>query len=434
MKFALSSEVWALAWPMILSNISIPLLGMVDTAVVGHLPRPDDIATVALGTMVFDVLFWCFGFLRMSTTALAAQNPDSNQIYYQSTTIAIVIALLLICLSPLLKQCVLFFIHTNASVEKRLVSYFDLRIFSAIPTLINYVNYGFFFGRHNTKTPLALLLITNVSAMTLDYVLVWPFDLGADGIALANLMTQSLSASLGMWLIYKRYLKHSKPIKHQTLFSLQGTKQLYSLNTDIFIRTLFLVLTTSFFTRQSASLGVDIVAANLILMNLQLLTSFALDGFAIAAEALVGRAVGKRDKQDFYLQIKACAQWSGIFSLIFVLGYYIFGPLLVSLMTSLKEVKFIALKSIPWVVILPLISVPGFLLDGVFIGSAHSKPLRNSILFSSLVIFLPTWYVSQPLANQGLWLAYTCFMLARGVYLAVVLFFKNKRLLKHFTS
>ena len=431
MKFVLSSEVWGLAWPMMLSNISIPLLGMVDIAVVGHLPRPGDIATVALGTMVFDVLFWCFGFLRMSTTALAAQNPDSNQIYFQSSSIAIVIALLLICFSALIKHCILLFIHTDVSVEKMLASYFDIRIFSAIPTLINYVNYGFFFGRHNTRTPLALLLITNVSAMVLDYILVWHFDLGADGIALANLITQSIGASLGIWLIYKRYLKQSMPMKHQPLFSLQRTKQLFSLNTDIFIRTLFLVLTTSFFTRQSAYLGVEIVAANMILMNLQLLTSFALDGFAIAAEALVGRAVGKKDKQDFCTQVKSCAQWSGIFGLIFMVGYYMFGPLLVSLMTSLTDVKFIAMKSLPWVVILPLISVPGFLLDGVFIGAAYSKPLRNSILFSSLIVFFPVWYVSQPLANQGLWLAYTCFIAARGVYLSIVLITKNKMLLQN---
>ncbi|QBR84771.1 MATE family efflux transporter [Legionella israelensis] len=433
MKAILSSEVWSLAWPIMLSNISIPLLGMVDTAVVGHLPRPDDIATVALGTMVFDILFWCFGFLRMSTTALAAQEPNSNQIYYQSSLIAIVIALLLIISSPLLKQGILLFIHTDMRVEQLLAGYFDIRIFSAIPTLINYVNYGFFFGRHNTKTPLILLLITNVTAMLLDYILVWHYDLGADGIALANLITQIIGASLGCGLIYKYYLKQSPAPKHRRLFSWQRTTQLFSLNTDIFIRTFFLVLTTSFFTRQSAYLGVEIVAANMILMNLQLLTSFALDGFAIAAETLVGRAVGKRDEQDFYHQVKACAQWSLIFGLMFMAGYYLFGSALISMMTSLATVRAIALHSLPWVILLPLISVPGFLLDGVFIGAAWSKPLRNAILFSSLIVFFPIWYFSQPLLNQGLWLSYTCFILARGIFLTFELRNKHKHLLKNFT-
>ena len=419
MKSILSLEVWALAWPMILSNISIPLLGMVDIAVVGHLPRPDDIATVALGTMVFDVLFWCFGFLRMSTTALAAQEPQNNQIYYQSSAIAVVIALLLIASSPLLKQGFLFFIHTDASVEKMVLNYFDIRIFSAIPTLINYVNYGFFFGRHNTKIPLVLLLTTNISAMALDYILVWQFDLGASGIALANLMTQTIGASLGVWLIYKHYLKSSMPAMRKPLFSLARTKELFTLNTNIFIRTFSLVLTTAFFTRQSAYLGVSIVAANMILMNLQMITSFALDGFAIAAETLVGRAIGKQDQQDFFLQVKACAAWSGIFGFMLVIIYALLGPSLVALMTSITEVKLLALKNLPWIIILPLISVPGFLLDGVYIGATWSKPLRNAILFSSLIVFLPVWYLSQALGNQGLWLAYACFILARGIYLLI---------------
>ncbi|MDF1758573.1 MAG: MATE family efflux transporter [Legionellaceae bacterium] len=426
MKITLSSEVWALAWPVMLSNISIPLLGMVDTAIVGHLPHPDSIAAVALATMIFDVLFWCFGFLRMSTTAIAAQESDDNKIYFQSCAIAIVISLFLICISPLLKQGILLIIHTDISVEKKLLSYFDIRILSAIPTLINYVNYGFLFGRQNTKTPLVLLLITNIMAMILDYILVWYIDLGADGIALANLITQTISAIIGVWLIYRRYLQQSMPTQYRLLFSLQRTKQLLSLNTNIFIRTLFLVLTTSFFTRQSAYLGVSIVAANMILMNLQLLASFALDGFAIVAETLVARAIGNKNKQDLYFQIKSCAQWSCLFGMIFVVVYYIFGPLFVSLMTSLPGVKSIALDSLPWLVILPLVSVPGFLLDGVFIGLACSIPLRNSILFSCLFVFLPIWYLSQELNNQGLWLSYTCFMLARGIYLFVVFSTKNK--------
>lgn len=167
----------------------------------------------------------------------------------------------------------------------------------------------------------------------------------------------------------------------------------------------------------------------MILMNLQLLTSFALDGFAIAAETLVGRAVGKKDIRGFYFQVKACIQWSGIFGLMFVVSYYVFGPLFISLMTSLSDVKSVALKCLPWVVILPLISVPGFIFDGVFIGAACSKPLRNSILFSSFIVFLPLWYATQPLGNQGLWLAYTCFILARGVYLSIVFSGKKNNIL-----
>lgn len=431
MKHIFSTEVWSLAWPMILSNISIPLLGVVDTVVVGHLPSADNIAAIALGTMVFDVLFWCFGFLRMSTTAIAAQEAQNNQIYYQSSFIAVSLGLMLIICAPVLQKGILLFVHTQPQVEKLLLSYFDIRIWAAIPTLLNYVNYGFFFGNQNTKTPLLLLLITNLSAMLLDYILVWQLNFAADGIALANLLTQTIGAVLGAYLIYKKYLFNSsigisKRIS-LPLFSLQRAKQLFSLNTDIFIRTLFLVLTTAFFTRQSAALGVNIVAANLLLMNLQILTSYALDGFAIAAETLVGRAIGRGNKLDFWRQVESCAKWSVLFSLFFVIIYALFGTMLVSLMTSLKDVKVIALKSLVWIVFLPLISMPSFLLDGVFIGAAWSKPLRNSILFASLLVFFPVWYFTQSLLNQGLWLAFTSFILARGVYLAFSLWNINRR-------
>lgn len=418
LKPLFTKEVWALAWPMMLSNISIPLLGIVDTIAVGHLASADGIATIALGTMIFDILFWCFGFLRMSTTALAAQEPNSNQIYFQSSTIALISACLLIILSPWLKHIILSLIHTEAQIETLLVSYFNIRIFSAIPTLINYVNYGFFFGRQNTKTPLMLLLITNISAMLLDYILVWHFNMGANGIAAANVMTQTLGAVLGCMMIYKKYLK-AAPLK--LCFPKARIKQLFGLNRDIFIRTLFLVLTTSFFTRQSAALGVNIVAANLILMNLYILTGYALDGFAIAAEALIGRAVGNKNDIEFKQQIKACAWWSCLFGIIFMLAYALFGPWLIALMTSLPEVQSIALQSLPWVIALALVCVPGFLLDGVFIGAAWSKPLRDTILIASVLVFLPIWYFSQGLGNQGLWLAFTCFNLARGAYLALKL-------------
>ncbi len=420
MKLSFSTTVWALAWPIILSNLSIPLLGMVDTAVVGHLPQPDAIATVALGSMIFDVLFWCFGFLRMSTTALAAKESGNHQIYYQSSVIAVILGLLLIFLSPFLKHATLYIIQTTQAVEMLLGVYFDIRILSAIPTLINYVNYGFFFGRQNTKTPLLLLLFTNGLAMLLDYLLVWQLHLAANGIAFANLITQTVGASLGVWLIYQKYLRHA-PKTSKPLFSLKRAKALFQLNRDIFIRTLFLVLTTAFFTRQSAALGVTVVAANMILMHFQLLASYALDGFAIAAETLIGRAIGEKNPKAFSAQLNACAKWSVLFGTVLMLLYAVLGPLIIKLLTSLPEVTTQAMQSLPWVIILPLLSVPGFLLDGVFIGATWSKPLRNSILFASLFVFFPIWYLSTPLLNQGLWLAYTAFICARGIYLFISL-------------
>lgn len=400
---------------------------MVDTVVVGHLPSVDNIATVALGTMVFDVLFWCCGFLRMSTTSITSQEPNCNKIYYQSMIIALLLSFALIISSPFFKKGMFLFIDTELNISKLLLNYFDIRIFSAVPTLINYVNYGFLFGKQNTKTPLVILLIVNSSAMLFDYIFVWQFNMGASGIAIANLITQSIGAILGSYFIYTNYLKPSVFIKIPDIIDFVRFKKLLALNRDIFIRTLFLVLTVAFFTRQSAYLGSTVVAANMILMNLQITMSYAMDGFAIAAETLIGRAISRKNRLDFFNQVKACAKWSFAFSVIFSLIYYVFGAYIISLMTSLIAVKKVALEALPWVYFLPILSVAGFLLDGVYIGAAWSKELRNAILFASIFVFLPVWFFSRPLANQGLWLAYTSFMIARGVYLLISLQFKKNK-------
>ena len=416
MKLSLSPKVWSLAWPIILSNSSIPLLGLVDTAMVGHLPTPNDIAAVALGTMVFDVIFWCFGFLRMSTTAISAQESDSNDIFFQSCLIGFGLGLILLLIHPIIKSLAFQIIDIEPAVEMLFGSYFDVRIYSAIPTLLNYVIYGFFFGRQNTKIPLLLLLFTNITAMMLDYIFVWHLKLGAQGIAWANLVTQTMSALLGLIAIYQIYLKKSFQLP-RPLFTLTRTKKLFSLNTDIFIRTLLLVLTTAFFTRQSAYLGTTIVAANMILMNFQMIASYALDGFAIAAETLVGQAVGQNDQQALLKKVKACALWSILFSSLLTLFYFLFGGMLIDLQTSIPDIKATAHQYLFWIIVLPILSAPGFLFDGVFIGAAWSKQLRNAIIVSSILIFFPVWYFTQPLGNTGLWLAYVGFIVCRGLYL-----------------
>ena len=419
MKHPYSFKVWSLAWPIILSNSSIPLLGVIDTAMVGHLPTPNDIAAIALGTMVFDVLFWCFGFLRMSTTAITAQEPASNRIFYQSGLIAFGLSLLLLLLKPFVKATTLWVINIEPQVEQLFGTYFDVRIYAALPTFLNYVIYGFYFGKHNTKMPLLLLLITNTQAMLLDYVFVWHLGLGATGIAYANLVTQTTSALLGLISIYFIFLKQSFQLP-SPIFTVKRGLQLLTLNTDIFIRTLLLVLTTAFFTRQSAALGTTIVAANMILMNFQMIASYALDGFAIAAETMTGDAIGKQNNKALIYQVKACATWILLFAALISIIYAIFGSYFIALQTSIISIQNIALQHIHWIVLLPLLSAPGFLFDGVFIGATWSKELRNTIIIASLFVFFPVWFFTQSLKNSGLWLAYTLFMLSRGLYLTFI--------------
>lgn len=420
-------RVWQLAWPMILANISIPLLGMVDTALVGHWALAEDMAAVALGSMVFDIIFWAFGFLRMSTTAISAQKQASCKIFYQSSLIAAILSVLLLIFSPWLKALILLFIHSTPSVEEKLSAYFDIRIFSGLFTLTNYVIFGFFFGKQNTRIPLILLCLTNALAMLLDVYFVAFLNYGAKGIALANLIAQVAGMSLGILLTYHQFLsKQAIPSLHQ-LLSKQELTALFRLNSDIFIRTLMLVATTAFFTRQSASLGVVVIAANSILMQMQLLVSYALDGFAIAAESLIGQAIGENNKADFLSALKACTVWIFMVSIIFMLFYALFGEFFIQFMSAIPEIQQFAKQFLIWVILLPLISAPGFLLDGVFIGAAWSDSLRNTMLFSSLVVFFPLWYVTKSFGNYGLWMAYSGFMLARGLSLLLSLYQRCKQ-------
>jgi MATE family, multidrug efflux pump len=406
---------------MILSNSSIPLLGIIDTAMVGYLPNSVDIAAVALGSMVFNILFWAFGFLRMSTTGIAAQNRNDTVIFFQSAAIALIISLILIIASPLLKQITLWLIHAEPEVKEKLANYFSLRILSTPATLLNYVIIGFFFGRQDTRTPLFLIVFTNLLAMFLDYYFVWHQDMGANGIAIANVIAQLLGSLIGLSVIYNRFIRLAAGFDWHTFFDSMRVKKLLTLNRDIFIRTLCLMVTLAFFTRQSATFGMTVVAANTILMHMQLVMSYALDGFAIAAETLIGDAVGKNDTRAFKQRLYECGKWSLLTMALFMFVFFVFGQTIINLMTNIQVIRDYASHYLIWIILLPLVSTPSFLLDGVFIGATWSKPLRNTIVFASIIVFFPLWALSRPLGNHGLWLAYSCFILSRGIYLGASL-------------
>jgi len=446
----LSKQVWRLAWPMILSNITIPLLGMVDTAMVGHAADVQAMATVAIGSVIFDFLFWGFGFLRMSTTGLTAQSPQKILIFYQGVFIALLCATALLIASPLLQRLGLLFIESDQSTQQNLMQYIHIRLFSAPATLLNYVIIGYCFGRQNTKLPLLLLTITNILAMGLDYLFVWQWHWNSQGIAISNVIAQTTGALIGLFAVYKAYLvkygkqgdspNKSEQVKSEAtdlgnvtsktttpdgfwkeLFNKEDMLQLFHLNKDIFIRTLFLISTQTFFTRQSALLGIEFVAVNAILMHMQMLVSYGLDGFAIAAESMIGNAIGQKSLVKFKQRLIDCGSWSLLIALVMSLTYLIFGTQIIKIMTDIPTIQQRADHYLFWIVLLPLVSMPGFLFDGVFIGATWSKPLRNAILFACLFVFLPLWFICQGLGNHGLWLAYTGFMLARGVYLGVKL-------------
>jgi multidrug resistance protein, MATE family len=415
--------IWQLAWPVMFSNITIPLLGMVDIAVVGHHYPAHILSSVAIGSIVFDVLFLLFGFLRMGTTGLVAQTPKDSSILYRGLMTALFIAFIMIVSQKILFMLVCYVMDADNNVRQALSDYFYLRIYASPASLGNFVILGYFFGRQNTKAPLFLLMLINISAITLDFILVRYLELGVKGLAIANIIAQTIGFITGIKLIYKIFKPRKQSVKN--IFKLNEGVRLFHLNKDIFIRTLCLMTTFTYFTAAGNRLGTSVVAANAILLSMHQFIACGLDGFAIACEVMVGRAIGKKDKLALIKAIKECGYFSLLVAIIFSGFYLLAGNYIIRLMSSQPNVVIIAQKYLVWIILLPIFSVGGFLLDGVFIGATWSKSMRNSMLFTTGVVYFPCILLFKDFGNNGLWIAFSLFMIMRGFSLAWVLIRKN---------
>ncbi len=414
-------DVWQIAWPMILANISVPMLGMVDTAVMGHLDEPHYLGAVAVGSIIFSFLFWGFGFLRMATTGLVAQATGKNDtalshtVLTQSIIFAAIIACAVLLLNQPISTLAFTLIESSNLVRQEGEIYFDIRIWSTPAILINYVFLGWLLGKQASKAALILVLVITISNMILDLVFVNLFAMTADGVALASVIAEYLGFITGLYLL-KRHGVSLSLIKrsisqHVSVF----TWQWLQLNINIFIRTLCLMFSFAFFTTQGAKQGDLILAVNAVLLNFLTFIAFVLDGFANATEVIAGKAVGKNDQRQLKQGFLIATFWSVIAASLFSLIYLLFGPHIILLLTSIPEVNATANTYLIWLTLMPLIGVWSYLLDGLFIGTTRSKEMRNTMLFSTVCCYLPAWYALQFLGNHGLWLALLIFLAARGI-------------------
>lgn len=417
-------KVWNIAAPMILSNLTVPLLGMVDTAVVGHLPQPHYLGAVAVGSMIFGVVFWGFGFLRMGTTGLTAQAlgaldyAEIRALLIRALLVALSFALLLLLLQGPIAALAFDLMRPSEIVEQQARLYFDIRIFSAPATLCNYVLIGWFLGLQNARLPLLLLVTVNSINMLLDVLFVQGWGLAADGVAWASLIAEYCACALGFWLVKRQLQRYPAPWHRELIFDRVKFRAMLLLNQNIFIRTLCLMFSLAFFTAQGARMGDAILAANAVLFNFYTFMAYGLDGFAHAAEALTGKAVGQKQQQAFMQSVHSAGAWALLVSIVFALIYGFLGEAIITLLTDIEVVQSTAEQYLIWLILLPLISVWSFTLDGIFIGATRSVEMRNSMLVATIVVFIPAWYLLQPWANHGLWLAYSLFMLARAVTMA----------------
>lgn len=422
-RFSLSvtdRRLWALAWPLMLTNLTVPLLGLVDTAVLGHLDSPEYLGAVAVGANLFSILYWTFGFMRMGTTGLAAQAWGKRDEFGQvallvrSLVLAVGIGLLLILFHQPLIQLGLTLMNPSERVTELAAGYAAIRIWSAPAVLCQYTLVGWLIGTQFARAPMIMLIVANSLNIVLDVLFVTVFGWNSQGVAIATVIAEYSAAAIGFRLVLLR-LPAGQGFSRALMGQLSDYARILQVNRYIMVRTIALLLVLAFFTAQGARQGDTILAANAVLITFLLVISNGLDGFANAAEALIGEAVGKGSRRRFRLVFRTALRWSLYGSLIFTVAFVLGGRHLISLLTGIDEVRTTAWQYLPWLWALPLTAVWGFLLDGVFIGATRTRDMQNTMLFSALVVFLPVWWLTTGWGNHGLWFSLICLMVARAL-------------------
>lgn len=406
---------------MILSNVSVPLLGLVDTGVVGHLDSEVYIGAVAIGGTIFSFLYMGMNFLRMGTTGIAAQrfgakdNDGLRVSLGQAIIVALLIAAAVMILQWPVAQLAMYLLGAEGALQTNSLEYFYIRIWSAPGTLANFVMIGWFLGLQNARVPLLIFLTINLTNIALDLLFVIGLGMKVDGVALASVIAEYSGLSVALFFAARELRRRAGHWPVAKLLRIREYAAFFAINANLFVRTMALMFTVAFVTAQGARMGGLILAANAILQQFQNLTAFGLDGFAHAAEALVGKAIGEERRDVLEKSVKLCLKWSLIFAVAFSLFYFLAGPLLINIVTDLPDVRETTMRYLPWMIVSPLVSVWSFLYDGVYVGATRAREMRNIMVFSAFAVFLPAWYLLQPLGNHGLWLAFMLFLASRGV-------------------
>jgi MATE family multidrug resistance protein len=415
-----------IAWPIILSNLSTPLLGLVDTAVIGNLGDPALIGAIAVGAMIFSFIFWGFGFLRMGTTGLVAQANGAGDVdevkatFYRATILAAMIAFMLLLLQKPLAIIAFSLIEGSDAVESAALTYFTIRIWGAPFSLLHLAVLGYLLGQGKSTLILWLQLLLNGTNIVLDVVFVVFLGWDVAGIAAATLIAEILAATFGLFLVLRhmRTAYGSSGVRWEQLKDIPALVRMLNVNRDIMIRTLCLIFAFAWFTNEGAKAGDVLLASNAILMQFVSFSAFFLDGYALAAESLVGVAVGARNEEQYSLTLRYICELGFANSLLLSGAFFFGGPFVIDLLTNVPEVREASRVYLVWAIAAPVVSLWCYLLDGVFIGATCTKEMRNAMIIS-LLAFLAGWYLLQgPFGNHGLWLSLQLYFIARALSLA----------------
>lgn len=424
----MNKSILKIALPSILTNVTVPLLGLVDTAIVGHLGSAAYIGAIALGTTLMSMAYWGFGFLRMSTGGLTAQAVGEGSrercfaILTRSLTWALLIAAILLLLQVPLLNAVLYFAEGTKEVQALAATYFRILIWGAPAVLcLSSIN-GWFIGMQNATFPLLIAVVQNLMNILLSCIFVFGLGWSIKGVALGTLIAQYIGLLLALSLILRfRPLPRTKDLRTALGKSSLLDTTFLRMNRDIFLRTLCLLAVTSYFTFVGTRQGDLILASNALLMQFFLLFSYFMDGFAYAGEALGGKAFGANNRDAFRNITRRLFVWGGSMALMTAMVYYCLGTPILALLTDTPEVVRCATEYLPLVALIPLVSFPAFLFDGIFIGMSFTSGMLRALIIATVIFFALHLLTSQLWGNTALWVAFLAYLGTRGIVQAIAL-------------
>ncbi len=416
----MNREILRLALPNILANISVPLISSVDTALMGHLSTAH-LAALGVGGMIFMFLYSSFGFLRMGTTGMVAQaygageKEELSRTLYRAALLALVLGIPMILSGEWIFRLSAYLMNVEPAYYSFTHEYFTIRLLTAPAVLLLYVSTGFFFGVQNARYPLYVTLLVNLVNVGLSFFLVRSLDWGIAGAAWGTVAAQYVGLLYALWLM-RRYRRSLRPVSMEILLEFQALGRFFHVNRNIFLRTLALTFSLAFFYAQAAKGGALTLSVMILLLQFMIWMSFAIDGFANAAESLVGKYYGAKDRRSFDRAVRYSMAWGAGLAILFALVYWVFGEPILWIYTDQAAVVKRTMELLPLAALLPLVSFAAFMYDGIFIGMTAVRAMRNAVL-SATALYLGSFYLlklTMPLA-WALWISFMGFFLFRGV-------------------
>lgn len=421
-----NKRILAIAIPSIISNITVPLLGLIDVSIVGHLGSPAYIGAIAVGGMLFNIIYWIFGFLRMGTSGMTSQAYGQRnmhevaQLLLRSVGVGLLIALFLLLLQYPIQKLAFTFIKTTPEIETLATLYFRICIWGAPAMLGLYGFAGWFIGMQNSRFPMYIAIMQNIVNIAASLSFVFLLNMKVEGVALGTLIAQYAGFLMAVWLWIRYYKPLRKQITLKGVWQKQAMARFFSVNRDIFFRTLCLVIVTMYFTSAGAAQGEIVLAVNTLLMQLFTLFSYIMDGFAYAGEALAGKYIGARNRTALHQTVRQLFGWGIGLSIAFTLLYAIGGKSFLGLLTNETAVIGEAGNYFYWVLAIPLAGFSAFLWDGIFIGATATRQMLVAMLIASVSFFATYYSFHSLMGNHALWLAFLVYLFLRGVVQALL--------------